>query len=355
MAPVFALEPLRLPVFGLAGAVISLAVFLLLQRSIVELRRRHSGRREPVLTRLLYEALQSTPVQPEPLLRLGRRDRKLVRSILLRLALDLRGDTGESISELYRLLGFLQRDLARLTSGLASIRARAAADLGLVRSPQAIPALLKALNDRDVRVRQASVWAVGQVGDPSVLRGLVGLLEDRNLLVAHRAQEVLADRGREVADAIVAFAGTTSSRSGRLAAIELIGWLRLTTAADLLLEFMDDIDPEVRVKSVKAAAAIGDPRFLQSFSGGLDDSSWAVRCQAAKGLSLYGSPDTVPGLNRALRDRHWWVRFYAATALAEAGPFGAEALQAALQDPEPPVRDMARYLLERAQLIPALP
>ena len=118
---------------------------------------------------------------------------------------------------------------------------------------------------------------------------------------------------------------------------------------------MDDIDPEVRVKSVKAAAAIGDPRFLQSFSGGLDDSSWAVRCQAAKGLSLYGSPDTVPGLNRALRDRHWWVRFYAATALAEAGPFGAEALQAALQDPEPPVRDMARYLLERAQLIPALP
>ena len=112
MAPVFALEPLRLPVFGLAGAVISLAVFLLLQRSIVELRRRHSGRREPVLTRLLYEALQSTPVQPEPLLRLGRRDRKLVRSILLRLALDLRGDTGESISELYRLLGFLQRDLA---------------------------------------------------------------------------------------------------------------------------------------------------------------------------------------------------------------------------------------------------
>jgi HEAT repeat protein len=253
------------------------------------------------------------------------------------------------------VLGFLQRDLARLASWFASTRAHAAADLGLTRSTEGIPALLKTMNDRDVRVRQASVWALGQVGDPLILSGLVRMLGDRNLLVAHRAQEILAQRGHEVGDAIVAYAETTSSRSGRLAAIELIGWLRLTSGADLLLGFMGDLDPEVRVKSVKAAAAIGDPRFLESFSAGLGDSSWPVRCQAAKGLSLYGSPDTVPGLTRALRDRHWWVRFYVATALAEAGSFGAEALQAALQDPEPSVRDMARYLLERAQLVPALP
>jgi HEAT repeat protein len=355
MAPVFALEPLSNAVIGLAGAVILLAVFLILQRSVSELRRRRTSRREPLLTKLLYDALQSSPVCPEPLLRLDRGDRKLLRSILLRLALDLRGETGEAISELYRVLGFLERDLAGLGSRCASTRAHAAADLGLTRSPEAIPGLLKAMNDGDVRVRQTAVWAVGQVDDPSILNGLVRLLGDRNRLVAQRAQEVLAERGREVADAIVAYAETTSSRSGRLAAIELIGWLRLTPGADLLLEFMGDLDPEVRVKSVKAAAAIGDPRFLESFSTGLGDSSWAVRCQAAKGLSLYGSPDTVPGLTRALRDRHWWVRFYAATALAEAGSFGAEALQEALQDPEPPVRDMARYLLERAQLVPALP
>jgi HEAT repeat protein len=56
-----------------------------------------------------------------------------------------------------------------------------------------------------------------------------------------------------------------------------------------------------------------------------------------------------------LRDRQWWVRFYAATALAEGGPAGAEALSSALQDPEPSVRDMARYLLERGEMVPALP
>jgi HEAT repeat protein len=106
---------------------------------------------------------------------------------------------------------------------------------------------------------------------------------------------------------------------------------------------------------VKAAAAVGDPRFLDAFHTALDDSSWAVRCQAAKGLSLFGSPESVPRLARALRDGQWWVRFYAATALAECGPAGAEALSTALYDSNPSVHDMARYLLERGEMIPALP
>jgi HEAT repeat protein len=70
---------------------------------------------------------------------------------------------------------------------------------------------------------------------------------------------------------------------------------------------------------------------------------------------MFGNPESVPRLTRALRDQYWWVRFYAATALAEGGPAGEEALTAALEDPEPSVRDMARYLLERGDAVPALP
>jgi hypothetical protein len=49
------------------------------------------------------------------------------------------------------------------------------------------------------------------------------------------------------------------------------------------------------------------------------------------------------------------VRFYAAVALAELGEPGHAALQAAVADPEPMVRDMARYLVERGPVLPALP
>jgi hypothetical protein len=355
MAPAVALEPLRNSVLALAGAVILLAMFLLIERSAAALSNFRRGRREPILSRLVFRALQSFPVDPSVFRRLGRFDRKLVRSILLGLALDLRGDTGEAIATLYRELGFLKGDLARLRSWRPARRANAVADLGMIHCAQTMPALMLALQDSDVRVRQAAVWAIGQVGAAPSLFGLVRLLGDRSLVVAHRAQEVLAERGREIPDAIVRYAETTSSRPGRLAAIELIGWLRITGGADLLLRCMSDLDTEVRVKSVKAAAAIGDPRFLETFHACLEDVRWEVRCQAAKGLSLYGSPASVPRLTTALKDRHWWVRFYAATALAEGGVTGEEALLGALHDPDPAVQEMARYLLERGDAVPALP
>lgn len=355
MAPVVALEPLRNAVLFLAGAVILLCLMILLQRGLALLRGVRAGRREPILVRLIYDAVQSTPIDASRLVRLPRSDRKLVRSILLGLALDLRGETGEAISQLYRKLELHRRDLTRMKSWRATVRARAAADLGLIQVPESTPALLKGLTDSDVRVRQAAVWAIGQMGEPASLQGLVRLLGDRNPLVARRCQEVLAERGREVATTILTYAETTASRAGRLAAIELIGWLRLAAGANLLLGFMSDLDPEIRVKSVKAAAAIGDPVFVDSFQVRLSDASWPVRCQAAKGLSLFGDADSVPRLSQALRDRQWWVRFYAATALAEIGPAGEEALSEALEDSEPLVRDMARYLLERRQMVPVLP
>lgn len=355
MAPAVSLEPLSDIVLGLAAAVLLLALSLLIERSMAALSNFRRRRREPVLSMLLFQAIQTSPLSLADFRRLGRFDRQMVRSILLGLALDLRGDTGDAIAAAYRELGFLKDDLARLHSWSAGRRAGAAADLGLIQTSDSIPALLRALGDRDVRVRQAAVWAIGQIGEPRCLTGLISLLGDRSLIVAHRAQEVLAERGGEVANDILKYAETTSSRAGRLAAVQLIGWLRITTAADFLQSCMGDLDPEVRVKSVKAAAAIGDPTFLQTFHARLEDVRWEVRCQAAKGLSLFGSPVSVPRLAAALRDQHWWVRFYAATALAEMGPAGEAALSAARHDPEPSVQEMARYLLGRGEVVPVLP
>src|SRR5215210_2439289 len=191
MAPVVALEPLRSAVLGLAAAVVVLALLLLLQRTAAWVARSRANRRMPLLTRLVYEAVQRSPADVSALARLGRSDRRLVRSILLGLALDLRGDTGEALTEVYRRLGFLQQDLRGLGSWRAASRAGAAADLGVIRAREATTKLLQALDDRDVRVRQAAVWAVGQAGVAETLTALVRVLGDRNLLVAHRAQEVL--------------------------------------------------------------------------------------------------------------------------------------------------------------------
>ncbi len=354
MPPVVALEPLREAVFVLAGALVLLSVAIMAERAVSSFQKRRASRKEGLLTRVIYRAIQGAPGITE-VAALSRVERRVARGILLRLAPDLRGETGEAIAELYRRIGLLEADLKHLGSWRAMTRANAAADLGLIRAAEAVPALTKALDDEDVRVRQTAVWALGQTGGPNALRVLIRLLGDPSITVARRAQEVLAERGQEVKDALLDYVGKSANRSGRLAAIELLGWLRIPGAADLLLDFMGDLDPEVRVKSVKAAAAIGDPRFMPVFHRLLDDPRWEVRCQAAKGLTVFGSPDSIVFLEKSLRDQHWWVRFYAGTALSEAGPQGMEILQNALNASDPPVRSMARYLLERGSAVPVLP
>jgi HEAT repeat protein len=354
MSPLIALEPLRDAVFALAGAIVLLSLALQVERAVAAFQERRAGGKEALLTKLVYRVIQGELCIAE-VASLSRLERRVARGILLRLAPDLRGESSVGIAELYRRLGLLRADLKRLRSWRAITRANAAADLGLVRAPEALPALTKALDDPDVRVRQAAVWALGQAGGPDTLTAMVRVLGDSDVTVARRAQEVLAERGQEVKDAILTYAGKSANRSGRLAAIQLMGWLRIAGGAELLLGFMSDLDPEVRVKSVKAAAAVGDPRFMVVFHRLLNDPKWEVRCQAAKGLTEFGSPESVPFLKKSLHDQQWWVRLYAATALSEAGPRGEEILQKALADPDPPVRSMARYLLERGSTIPVLP
>ena len=349
------LEVLRNCALALAGAVVLLSLLLLVERMVAAAVARGVRRREAELAPLVYEAIHDSAV-PHPILgKLTRFDRQVVRGILLRLALDLRGDTGERIAALYEGLGLLQADEARLRSWGGSRRARAAMDLGLIRAMPALPALLGALDDGDTRVRQAAAWAVGQVADREALLVLIRLLGDQSSVVARRAQEVLADRGREIEDALLSYAGEAASRVGRLRAIELLGWLRVADSVELLLRLMNDADSEIRIKVVKAATAIGDPRFLEPFHHALEDSQWEVRCQAARGLSVLGSPLSVPRLSRALRDPQWWVRFYAAVALAEVGAVGKAALTDAVEGRPSPAHDMARYLLERGSAVPALP
>jgi HEAT repeat protein len=342
-------------VAGMAVLVALLFVVLIAQRGLASLASAYGQRREAALRPLLFEALESPEATPGLRRALRPLDRPVLRRMLLRLALDLRGDESFAITHLYRALGLLDVELRALRSWRARRRAAAAANLATLRMPGIQPELIRALNDPDRAVRGTLIRALGEIGDRRALVALVRRLGERSPAVVRQVEQVLIDRGREVVPEIVAYAATSQRIRGRRAAIEVLGLLRAPLAADLLLELVRHSDRELRIRAVKAAAAIGDPRFLQPFHELLADPSWAVRCQVAKGLGALGSPTSVPLLRDALGDDHWWVRFYAAVALAELGEPGHTVLQAAVTDPEPMVRDMARYLVERGPMLPSLP
>jgi HEAT repeat protein len=354
MLPAPAYSLVLLVVVAMAGLTAGVFVLLILQRLAASLIAAHVRRRETALGPHLLRAIEApeTIGALEGVLR--RFDRPVVRRMLLRLALDLRGEESRAIVDLYRRLGLLNAELAALRAWRAGRRAAAAANLATLRAGQTQRQLERALDDPDRRVRVAVVRALGEIGDRRALLALVRRLGERSPTVVRQVEEVLLERGREVVAEIVEYARTTPALRGCRAAVEVLGLLRAPAAADLLLDLVRHRDQELRVRAVKAAAAIGDPRFLEPFHELLADPVWAVRCQAARGLGTLGSASSIPLLADALRDAHWWVRFYAAVSLAELGEAGHAALRVAEVDPEPTVRDMARYLLERGPLVPAL-
>jgi HEAT repeat protein len=332
----------------------SLLALLISQRVITSAIARHRERRTAALVPLVLGALD-TPERVGDLERALRRgDHGVLRHILLRLALDLRGDEREAVAHLYQDLGFIASELRRLRSPSARRRAAAAAHLGILRHRASAPALVAAMADRDPLVRLAAVRAAGEVGGDEATAALVQALGDARPSVSRRALEILAEHGRTIVDEVLAFAASTPSRAGRLAAIELLGLLRAPQAVPLLREAIASTDPDERIKATKAAAAIGDPRLLDSLHALLADGHWEVRCQAARGLGLLGSAASIPFLQSALGDDQWWVRFRAGIALAEiAGPPGLEAALAEHADPG--ARDIARYLLVHGTALPAIP
>lgn len=345
-------------VLALTVGVGALFCFLIFQREIITLRVAYAKRREAALTPWVHRALSGGGAGPDALQLkqvLRRSDRRVVRDVLLRLALDLRGDDAEHIARLYWRLGLLDIDLARLRSRRPGRRAAASANLETLAIPGTLRFLLPLLEDRDTHARMAAVRAAGRIGSRDALAALVPRLGDPSPSVARQAQDILAESGRVVADEIRTYLRATDSRRAQCAAVELLGWFRAPESVDLLLDLVGARDAELRIKAVKAAAAIGDPRFLESFHALLADPRWEVRAQAAKGLGALGSPASIPALQALLADPQWWVRYSAALALAELGAAGEVALEDALADPRPIVRDIPRYVLERRNAMPARP
>ena len=339
-------------VLTLLALAACLILSTLLRHAFVSLRLRYRARRGAVLLPLLCQSISDPSLREELSSQLLRTDPPVLLPMLIQLALDLRGEELQRVAKLAEELGLVRAERRRLRSPLATERAEAVKNLGLLRAHEALPALLRLLvKDRRRAVRWAGARAVGEIGGRDAVEGLLAMLEDRDSGLVRNAQEVLLETAPEAGREIVRHARTTKSASARLAAVELLGALRDTGASELLLELADAPDAELRTKVVKAAAALCDPRFLDTFRRSLSDPVWSVRCQAANGLGAIGDVDAIADLFEAMGDEAWWVRFNAASALAELGPPGRAALAEATTDSDLRLQEVARYVLQRTSLM----
>lgn len=193
---------------------------------------------------------------------------------------------------------------------------RALGDIG----PEAVPALALALGDKDLRIRRYAIWELGKIG-PDAVPILTGLLWDENPEIRRHAVWALGDIGREGVPSLI-YALKDEDPDVRWAAAWTLGEIgpKAEEAVPALIQALRDDDPDVRRTSAWALGAIGArregvvPALIQTLEGDKDPGARELAAWAL-GTLRPEVGEVVPALIRALRDDHPEVRWVVASAL----------------------------------------
>jgi HEAT repeat protein len=198
---------------------------------------------------------------------------------------------------------------------LENVMVRVLADEAVNRLPadQAVPVLLRRIEDPRPETRGLAVYWLGLYRTPEHAPRVLPLLDDPD---------------------------------ARRMAVRTLGKWRVRDAVERLALFLTDSDERLRVAAANALRDIGDPRAAPALLAALDDPVFTVRKTAARALACLGR-ESDESLFAALsgasvRVRREIIGLFA----ARPSPRTVAALRACLEDPEPMVRlDAARVLL----------
>jgi HEAT repeat protein len=200
-------------------------------------------------------------------------------------------------------------------------RLRAVLGLAGVQTPSAKALLLTALRDRDTAVRltaarllarrgarEATAAAVSWLGASSANERLLGVL-------ALRDATELPDDARRALERAMRNGDVTT----RLAALDVLADHPAASSMAAIIALLEDEISEVRVRSLRALAALRDPRASLAVARRLGDQDRGVRALAASTLGALGDRRVVPALLRQLADASTEPRTLVADALGRLG------------------------------------
>lgn len=200
----------------------------------------------------------------------------------------------------------------------------AAESLGMTGRRDAVPPLLRAIQDPLVRVRQQAAAALftlaaRDVSDPAELDILTAALKDDEVVAVLAAMTLGQLRDVRAFQALA-----EAYRSGNRGAPDALAMLKDDRALELLLADLRNSDDDRRGQAAGALGRAADPRAVRGLCPVLGDPDAQVRTFAAIGLDQLASdgvtdPCEHAPLVGALKDPEHGVRLYAARALGHIG------------------------------------
>jgi HEAT repeat protein len=242
-----------------------------------------------------------------------------------------------------------------LGSRNVKVRASAAAALGSI-GKESLPALLRALDDKEVVIRSIALTGIGEMGPDAreAAPALKKLLADKDL--RPEAAEALIRIG-EPGEAIPVLAEGIRAKDpkDRLPAAEAIGRLcpRTPEGIEALLAAIDNSSPKVRgtvLAELRCEPPV-PPEVFQALLRRLKDPYESIRFGTLHILEGLGdqTKTALDPIAACLKDKASDVRWMAARVLARIGPDArpaADALRELLKDDDKEVRGEAEKALE---------
>lgn len=215
--------------------------------------------------------------------------------------------------------------------------------------PRVISLLIEQLESDDLETRQASIIALGRIGDPRSVPSLMRILtDDAELAVVaagalakigdRRAFESLLDiMGHPALTVRQAVVGALNSighpeMEGEMAkrllspdpliresAVKIAGYFGYDACRDLLLACCSDTEEQIRKTAIEHIPYLEDDRVLPVIAKAIREETPKVRASAARALSQMAREDAMPFLLDALKDPDPWVRYFGAGSIGKLG------------------------------------
>lgn len=287
--------------------------------------------------------------------RIGPDTEAAVRSLSLNRQMLLLAGVGRQISgrqrsllaELARTTGLYQRAEADCASTRWFRRLRGADVLTLLGGGEG--AMTPLLRDPSVYLRaQAAEWAV-EHPTPTVLKGLLDLLDDPDSGARFAAADAVLRVGPPVvaaiAERLARTASSGSARSGTTRLLDVAAGVRDTSFIAPAVRLSGADDPELRARAVGLLGRVGGEDAVTRAEEMLDDPVAGVRAAAVRALGNLGYWPAAPEVGGLLGDGSWEVRREAGLALRAMGSPGQLVLRRATREGDRFAADMARLTL----------
>jgi HEAT repeat protein len=220
------------------------------------------------------------------------------------------------------------------------VRRTAIEKLGALKVQLAVPDLIRVLQDPrgDAGVRVAAASALGAIGDGRAMAPLLAALKDGNVYIRAEAEKSLALLKASPASRETATLLRDPAPRVRAEAAQKLGDARDPEVTSKLIGALNDDENAVRQAAIRSLSRHREPRSVRQLVAALDSPSFQTRQGAVTALGLMGDAGNAPAVLKRLKDPNGGVRAETVQALGRLGKAEEPDVLETAKDRDPTVR-----------------